>query len=300
VLERGFASQAAEGTSGLVYMGARHYDPATGRFLQADPLGIEASELYAYAGNNPYAYWDPTGLAPFSVSAGGWGATGNFGLGNPLVTSASYQGTIEAASPPSLAGVPAYIGRFGLSGVSRLYEDRAIGNRGAQEQAAFAGDGSAYYEAAAASRRNAIAAYLTDPVNLALTAVTLGEGLAVRAGVGLAARAGPLSSAYRYVGSGEASIIEKSGLVPNVTRLGQPKNVSLTPLEYRSASQAEEALAIGRFDPRGPGITPTHGVEVDLRGVPLSYGGTGATGVGGIEVQTPAAVRALRIFELEP
>jgi hypothetical protein len=114
----------------------------------------------------------------------------------------------------------------------------------------------------------------------------------------IATRGGPLTSAYRYVGPGEARIIEKTGLVPNTTRLGQPKNVSLTPQE--SASQVEEALAVGRFDPRGLGVTPTHGVQVDLRGAPLSYGGTGGDSVGGIEVQTPAAVRALRVFELEP
>ena len=49
-------------------MAARHYDPATGRFLQVDPLGIDAAELYAYAANNPYAFWDPTGLAPVPVT----------------------------------------------------------------------------------------------------------------------------------------------------------------------------------------------------------------------------------------
>ena len=68
-LERGYASQAQEGATGLILMGARHYDPATGRFLQPDPLGIAASELYAYASNNPYMFWDPTGLSPISFSS---------------------------------------------------------------------------------------------------------------------------------------------------------------------------------------------------------------------------------------
>jgi RHS repeat-associated protein len=70
-VERGYASQQQEGASGLVYMGARHYDPATGRFLQPDPLGVAASELYAYAANSPYMFWDPSGLMPFSLSGGG-------------------------------------------------------------------------------------------------------------------------------------------------------------------------------------------------------------------------------------
>lgn len=69
-LERGYASQAQEGASGVVWMGARHYDPETGSFLQPDPLGIQVTELYAYARNNPYAFWDPTGLAPGSLAIG--------------------------------------------------------------------------------------------------------------------------------------------------------------------------------------------------------------------------------------
>ena len=70
IIERGFASQVTEGATGLLYMAARHYDPATGRFLQVDPLGIDAAELYAYAANNPYAFWDPTGLIPAPITIG--------------------------------------------------------------------------------------------------------------------------------------------------------------------------------------------------------------------------------------
>ena len=62
-------------------MGARHYDPATGRFLQPDPLGVAADELYAYAANNPYMFWDPTGLAPRSFSSAAWGAVGDIAVG---------------------------------------------------------------------------------------------------------------------------------------------------------------------------------------------------------------------------
>jgi RHS repeat-associated protein len=61
-VERGFAGRPLEGASGLVYLRARHYDPATGRFLQPDPLGLDSDQLYAYARSNPYVYRDPTGL----------------------------------------------------------------------------------------------------------------------------------------------------------------------------------------------------------------------------------------------
>ncbi len=71
VVERGFAGRPPEGATGLVYLRARHYDPATGAFLQPDPLGIEASALYAYANSNPYVFWDPFGLEQARQATGG-------------------------------------------------------------------------------------------------------------------------------------------------------------------------------------------------------------------------------------
>ncbi|MEU5690795.1 RHS repeat-associated core domain-containing protein [Actinosynnema sp. NPDC020468] len=52
--------------SGLVTVGARQYDTASGRFLSADPVidNNDPQQLngYAYANNNPVTYSDPTGL----------------------------------------------------------------------------------------------------------------------------------------------------------------------------------------------------------------------------------------------
>lgn len=61
---RGFGGRPTEGASGLINLRARHYDAEVGRFLQADPLGIGADHLYAYAANNPYVFRDPLGLSP--------------------------------------------------------------------------------------------------------------------------------------------------------------------------------------------------------------------------------------------
>ncbi len=67
-IERGFAGRPVEGLSGVINVRARHYDPATGRFLQPDPLGVSADQLYAYAANDPYRFRDPTGASPWALS----------------------------------------------------------------------------------------------------------------------------------------------------------------------------------------------------------------------------------------
>ena len=51
---------------GLVYLRARHYDPALGRFLSRDPMAVApgwAGQIYGYADSNPTNKTDDSGLA---------------------------------------------------------------------------------------------------------------------------------------------------------------------------------------------------------------------------------------------
>ncbi|GGX72906.1 RHS repeat domain-containing protein [Saccharospirillum salsuginis] len=55
--------------AGLVYMGARFYDPEIGRFLSPDPVGFDVQEpmlfnKYLYGSNNPVLMVDPDGNRP--------------------------------------------------------------------------------------------------------------------------------------------------------------------------------------------------------------------------------------------
>jgi RHS repeat-associated protein len=51
---------------GLYYYRARYMDPARGRFIQEDPLGLTggSTHLYQYVLNSPLNLVDPTGLVP--------------------------------------------------------------------------------------------------------------------------------------------------------------------------------------------------------------------------------------------
>jgi len=55
--------------SGLYYYRARFYDPAIGRFISQDSIGILGGvNLYAYVGNRPTMLVDPLGLTPLEVA----------------------------------------------------------------------------------------------------------------------------------------------------------------------------------------------------------------------------------------
>jgi RHS repeat-associated protein len=59
--------------SDLIYMGARYYNPMTGRFLsidpkEADPQNLHSLNRYAYANNNPNGFVDPDGHSPIDVA----------------------------------------------------------------------------------------------------------------------------------------------------------------------------------------------------------------------------------------
>jgi RHS repeat-associated protein len=56
----------------LYYNRYRDYDPSTGRYVQADPIGLSGgASPYSYAMNNPLRYMDPTGeFVPILIGIG--------------------------------------------------------------------------------------------------------------------------------------------------------------------------------------------------------------------------------------
>jgi RHS repeat-associated protein len=71
-----YTGHRQDADTGLVYMGARHYDPLIGRFLSIDPAGFSESNphsfnRYAYANNNPLKFTDPDGREVVSIDPKG-------------------------------------------------------------------------------------------------------------------------------------------------------------------------------------------------------------------------------------
>jgi RHS repeat-associated protein len=58
----GYDAQYTNTDTGLIYLRAREYDPATAQFLSVDPLETVTREPYSYADDNPGGMADPSGL----------------------------------------------------------------------------------------------------------------------------------------------------------------------------------------------------------------------------------------------
>ncbi|MBE2232838.1 MAG: hypothetical protein IAE85_05030, partial [Anaerolinea sp.] len=67
-LALGYAGGLADPATGLVHFWRRDYERASGRWTARDPIFFEGGQwnLYAYAGNDPVRYRDPSGLAFFA------------------------------------------------------------------------------------------------------------------------------------------------------------------------------------------------------------------------------------------
>ncbi len=67
-----YIGKPQDNATGLVYFGARWYDPQVGRFMGFDPAGVDEDNphsfnRYAYGNNNPYKYLDPDGRLPILI-----------------------------------------------------------------------------------------------------------------------------------------------------------------------------------------------------------------------------------------
>jgi len=64
VMNMRFPGQYEDSESGLYQNYFRDYDPGIGRYVESDPIGLDANtlNLYAYTDSNPINWFDPSGL----------------------------------------------------------------------------------------------------------------------------------------------------------------------------------------------------------------------------------------------
>ena len=138
-LDTGFQGRRHDVGTGLIYFRARHYDPATGRFVQRDPVWdpLGAGNPYTFVGNSPVTLTDPSGeIAPLVavaiVAAAGAAIHGAIDVGVQAYTSGGYSSgswdwgsTAKAAGLGALEGALSLIGGPGAGSALRLAGRRA-------------------------------------------------------------------------------------------------------------------------------------------------------------------------------
>jgi RHS repeat-associated protein len=107
-----YASQYTDPTSGLIYMQARWYDPATAQFLSADPLEAVTGAPYNYAGDDPTDQTDPTGLGFWSTVDSIGNGVSNFAAG----TLNGLTGGLSTQLAADIFGFNASCANFGTAG----------------------------------------------------------------------------------------------------------------------------------------------------------------------------------------
>ncbi len=111
-----FPGQYFDAETGLHYNFHRYYNPATGRYITADPIGLAGGiNLYAYVNGNPVNWVDPRGL-DFSEGLinGLWG----------LIAGTAIAGVVVLSAPVSVATAFLVIGSAagGFSTGVTMYE----------------------------------------------------------------------------------------------------------------------------------------------------------------------------------
>ena len=109
-------------TGGLYYYRARHYSPAWGRFLQADPIGYAGGvNLYAYVGNDPLNLVDPRGTYTLQIG-------GNTGYTLPFGISGTFFAGIAFDTQGGVAGYYGYGVGVGLGAGASMAGAVAVSN----------------------------------------------------------------------------------------------------------------------------------------------------------------------------
>ncbi len=116
------AGQIADANLGWVHNGQRMYSGPTGRYLQSDPIGLAGGlNTYAYVGQNPLKWVDPSGELFFDDPNVWWMLVQIHYGRNTFNESVSYQ--------------DAQTSWIALTPVQSIFHTQGVGNEGNQKGA---------------------------------------------------------------------------------------------------------------------------------------------------------------------
>jgi len=221
----GYDGQYTDAETGLQYLRARYYDPATSQFLTKDPLVSVTGQPYAYATDNPLNNTDPTGQCsnPYiPPNLCPWEGAGQ-AKDNLLNAAGTFGGTFVTpayaptdAGPSSPSALEAHVQCYGVGSNVSLGQDLVGAN---ELDAALHG----------------------DPKPLA---VYVGGGIVVGKAVGIAAR-GLVGLGRRLVGSTTREGLDTLRSLPATDYPSSAANGA------RLAQQLEAEEAASAFLPNG-------------------------------------------------
>jgi RHS repeat-associated protein len=144
----GYDGQYTSSDTGLIYLRAREYDPATAQFLSVDPLVWLTRAPYTYAGDNPLNFGDPSGRA-FQICVGGTVSLGFFSVeGNVCYVNTPHGEGVAisggASRGPGL-GANVHLGAGGSNAQTPEEYGGPFANVGGSAQAGFGGYAGAFF-----------------------------------------------------------------------------------------------------------------------------------------------------------
>jgi RHS repeat-associated protein len=265
----------------LDYFGARYFQGAQGRFTTPDwsvrprptPYALRTDpqtlNLYSYLRNNPLAKVDADGHGDLAIQLAVWAAS-------RIAESGPKQFLQDIA-----VGAAKGTGNFAYSSVKTAV---AV-SQGPSGILTMMAPGP---KALAPSNETQAAVSATTQVTLSVAAA-VAPMLGTEAAATLA-----VTSGTRYVGAGEAALIEETGMIPNTNAAGALKNFFYTPEDPMSSASAAQAAY--NLD-----TTPSSVATFDASGLSNLYGGN-VEGGSGIELiaQPTQPIPATSLSRLKP
>ncbi|MSP13295.1 MAG: hypothetical protein EXR62_10110 [Chloroflexi bacterium] len=250
--DRNFTGQPLDSSTNLLYYRARYYDPALGRFTQADtivpqPGNPQSLNRYSYVNNNPLRYNDPSGHCPMCVTAAlGALAGGGIAYGVQVAANISQNGlTVNALTEVNWATVGAGTVAGAVAGGTFFVGAAVLGTGLGATVAAGAISGAISGQTERATENafsgQEITSGLDDPGDIARDAVIGGAFTGIGRTVDIAiANARFQGSFSRYVSEGELNSIKETSLL----RGGRPGNTYFTADRFSDSGEAMSRLAL--------------------------------------------------------